>query len=501
MTIVSDYTALISGSDLWGGTTAKKPIFITYSFDTKPSDYVSEGGESSAFINSFAAFTAAERRSALEALGQWDDASGIRFLEVPAGQGEIRFGNYDFSLSRSAGAAGYAYYPGMSIGETYVYQSKIGSDVFIDKSVMQYSTDDMQHVMIHEIGHAIGLKHSFDGSVVLDPKLDNTSYTVMSYTGYAPDLGPLDIAAARALYGTDGSDGKQVASWDWNVRTHTLTQTGGSGADTIRGVTTADVMHGMAGKDILLGGDGNDTMDGGSSNDTLFGGDGNDTLIGGTGDDRLDGGNGFGSTTDGKDTVDYSAVVSAVTVNLSGIGDYSNGVYAQYFAKGVDIGRDTLISIENITGGKGADTLVGSGVSNVLRGGAGQDAISGEAGNDLIYGGAGSDVLSGGSGGDRFYFDTKIGRTNVDTLTDFKVRLDTIVLDDDIFTALNDGTLSASEFRIGTGARDSSDHMIYDVASGLLSYDADGSGAGAQVAFAHLKANLALTYTDFLVVA
>ncbi len=504
MTTVTDYTALISGASFWGsGPLPKKPVFITYSFDRKPASYASsQSGESAAFLDSFKAFSAAQRIAAMNALGQWDDASGIRFLEVPAGQGEIRFGNYDFDLSNTArGFAGYAYYPSVTLDDTYASQFELGSDVFIDTGTMGYSADDMQHLMIHEIGHAIGLKHSFQGDVVLDPKLDNTQYTVMSYTGYDPDLGPLDKAAAKALYGSDAADGKQVASWHWNVHSHTLTQTGGSGADTIRGVTTADVMRGMGGKDLLFGGEGDDRLDGGSGNDVLFGGDGNDILVGGAGTDRLNGGNGYAGADDGRDTVDYGAATGTVRVQLSGQGEVIDGVYTQSFARGADIGRDILTSIENVTGGRGADILVGSSVSNVLKGGAGRDTISGEGGNDLIHGGAGADILTGGGGADRFVFDTKLGRSNVDTIGDFRVRLDTVVLDDDIFAALSAGTLSASEFRIGTGARDGSDHVVYDRQSGVLSYDADGLGGAAQVAFAHLKAGLALSHTDFLVIA
>ncbi|HPZ55910.1 MAG TPA: M10 family metallopeptidase C-terminal domain-containing protein, partial [Ottowia sp.] len=51
---------------------------------------------------------------------------------------------------------------------------------------------------------------------------------------------------------------------------------GGSGNDTINGLT---------GNDSLYGGDGNDTLNGGAGNDLLVGGKGNDTLTGGTGND------------------------------------------------------------------------------------------------------------------------------------------------------------------------------------------------------------------------
>jgi hypothetical protein len=39
------------------------------------------------------------------------------------------------------------------------------------------------YTVLHEIGHALGLKHSFMGSPVLAANLDNVGNTVMSYTG------------------------------------------------------------------------------------------------------------------------------------------------------------------------------------------------------------------------------------------------------------------------------------------------------------------------------
>ncbi len=50
-------------------------------------------------------------------------------------------------------------------------------------------------------------------------------------------------------------------------------------------------------------------------------------------------------------------------------------------------------------------------------------------------------------------------------------------------------------------ALDADDRIIYDSATGRIYYDADGSGAGAQVLFAQVTAGLALTNADFLIVA
>ena len=103
----------------------------------------------------------------------------------------------------------------------------------------------------------------------------------------------------------------------------------------------------------------------------MVGGDGNDSLSGGL----------------GVDTIDDSALVVNVTINL-----------AAGIASGQ--GLDSLSGIENALGGSGDDTLTGDGGANVLVGGAGDDTISGGAGNDTIAAGVGHDMLYGGDGDD-----------------------------------------------------------------------------------------------------
>ena len=50
----------------------------------------------------------------------------------------------------------------------------------------------------------------------------------------------------------------------------------------------------------------------------------------------------------------------------------------------VSAGRDSLPSIENLTGSRFDDTLYGDGGSNVLRGGPGHDRLVGRGGDDAL---------------------------------------------------------------------------------------------------------------------
>ena len=51
----------------------------------------------------------------------------------------------------------------------------------------------------------------------------------------------------------------------------------------------------------------------------------------------------------------------------------------------------------------------------------------------------------------------------------------------------------------GAQAQDANDRILYDTTTGRLSYDADGNGAGAAVAFATLFGSPSLAATDILV--
>ncbi|MER9420704.1 calcium-binding protein, partial [Mesorhizobium sp. M0306] len=121
-----------------------------------------------------------------------------------------------------------------------------------------------------------------------------------------------------------------------------------------------------------------------------------------------------------------------------------------------------------------------------LTGNAFAQTIQGNAGANVINGGGGADTLTGFGGNDTFVFNSILGSGNVDRITDFNSSQDKIHLDDGIFKGLPVGALSQAAFYAGTAAHDSSDHIIYNSATGALSFDSDGIGGTAQTQFATL---------------
>ena len=156
-------------------------------------------------------------------------------------------------------------------------------------------------------------------------------------------------------------------------------------------------------------------------------------------------------------------------------------------------------SADTIKGGSLGDSIHGGNGNDVIYGNAGNDSLSGGEGGDTIYGGDGNDMLSGGNGSDLFVFSSSsVAAGGVDRITDFNPAADWIEVGLG-FAALTNGALRADEFRLGARAADWNDRIIYNKATGEVFYDADGTGAGAQVKFAELTPNTALAHWNFYV--
>ncbi|MBY5697798.1 calcium-binding protein [Rhizobium leguminosarum] len=155
----------------------------------------------------------------------------------------------------------------------------------------------------------------------------------------------------------------------------------------------------------------------------------------------------------------------------------------------------------NATGNNTANILTGNDGNNSLNGGKGADRLVGGLGNDKLIGKADADVLIGGGGGDSFVFDVKPDNTSVDKIRDFSSAAgDKLMLDHSIFAALSLSRFSDENFVLGTKALEADDKLIYDQASGILAYDADGSAAGAAIHVADLDNSAALHFKDLLLV-
>jgi len=87
-----------------------------------------------------------------------------------------------------------------------------------------------------------------------------------------------------------------------------------------------------------------------------------------------------------------------------------------------------------------------------------------------------------------------------DTVRDFNIAEDSILLDGKAFSGLNPGQLLDVMFGNGIAPIDADDRIMYNRANGDLIYDADAGGAGKAVVFAKLAPGLDLTAEHFFVV-
>ena len=194
-----------------------------------------------------------------------------------------------------------------------------------------------------------------------------------------------------------------------------------------------------------------------------------------------------------------SATINTAEVSLSIYQLALDGAafYSLYAAKDWHGMLDLMTSgRDEIHGAAAGDTLSGGAGGDMILGMQGADKLLGGTGNDSLYGGSGSDTLVGGMGDDKFVFDSAIGKS-VDVITDFG-QGDSIVLWRAFFADIGAADHFLHKFEIGAEATSAATRVIYNAATGDLSYDQDGSGtAHAAVVFAHLEAGLHLTYHDF----
>lgn len=349
-------------------------VMVTYSFSSGGNLPGLSGSSNPYGASSFYSFTETQKQNFRLAAAEFMAASGIVLVETNGAA------NIDIFNAVGTPVGGYADLPFVNGSYTSEVELVVDSDGSYAPGSYGYYT------ILHELGHAVGLSHTHDGTYVLDPSLDSSKNTVMSYNYDSSVFGlqSIDLAALQNIYGSSNVSSGFSLFFDANLGR--LSAIGSNGSDDFTAVKTVEgnsVTHkvfgyggndnitGNGGTDILRGNDGNDTLNGKSGSDFLRGGSGNDVLYGEAGNDYLNGG----------------------------------------------VGDDTLY------GGSGDDQILGQAGSDNLFGGSGNDVLSGRMNADVLEGGQGNDVLSGGRDVDVFVFRADSGH---DRITDFNTNAETL---------------------------------------------------------------------------
>ena len=425
------------------------PRVLTYSFSLTDEAYKPE-------------WTDAQKTAFKQALAAWSNVANIKFVE--RGSGGVFLdsqANIAVTLERTdISLRGLGIFPDPDIADTLtdtpysrsIYPKPEG-DIFLNTRIgfdgwgpgsFAFS------VMLHEIGHALGLKHPFDdggnGRPAFDPKwpgaFGGDDHTVMWTDFYRYGHEPstpmlLDIRAIQHIYGANRShrtgddqyvfsDDARRAIWDAGGK-DTLDFTDGSvrmlidlraGSVSGRlegsrltpylggrlaigygvtienaiGSSQGDRITGNAGRNTLSGGGGNDRLDGSGAHDKLFGEDGADTLIGGAGNDMLAGGAGIDRLEGGRGNDVYfsDSAVEVIEGLRGGLDVLKSGIADVTLPAGVE---NLILEAAAVNG-------TGNEHRNLLEGNAGNNQLAGEGGNDTLLGGTGNDTLDGGSGND-----------------------------------------------------------------------------------------------------
>jgi hypothetical protein len=394
----------------------------------------------------------------------------------------VGLGGDDF-LSGGAGAAnemigglGNDTYFVQSVGDTIVENPGEGTDRVLT-TLSNYSLESLPNIEnLSALGSDDKVLTGNDGdNIIISDGGNDKLYGGLGHDvligGAGDDILSGGTGVANEMYGGAGND-KYIVS----AAGDTLVENPGEGIDTVYANVSLYFMHDNFENLIFTG----------TGNFTGIGNTAANTIVGGAGDDVLDGGAGAANLLiggAGNDTYVVQVAGDTIVEQAGGGTDTVETALSSY----------TLgANLENLTFTDGGSFF---GTGNAL-----DNVISGGNANDILDGGLGADTLIGHGGSDGFLFDTALGGGNVDTIGDFQPNIDHLLLDNNIFTAINEGSLDPSQFVVGTSAQDANDRILYDATTGNLYYDADGNGAGAAVLFATLQGHPTIIASDIIVI-
>jgi glucose/arabinose dehydrogenase len=317
-------------------------------------------------------------------------------------------------------------------------------------------------------------------------------------------LGGADTILAQRFDGNDRlAGGAGTDTYDLSATSSPITAslaTGRStssqaGADTLEGIEN---LTGGYGADRLSGDDLANILRGGNGADTLTGAGGNDLLAGDTGSDRLDGSAGADTMIGGanNDTYIYRDLGDVI------VEEAQSGLDLVIAARGYVLPDH----VEQLQLSGSARDGTGNGLANLITGTANGNRLSGLGGADTLRGGEGADTLSGGTGADAFLYGS--AAEGGDILLDYVAADDRIL----VSAAGFGGGLTAGINLVATGrivsradglstAPAGTGQFVYETDTGLLRWDADGSGAGAAVVLADLSRAVGWTNAEVIVIA
>lgn len=205
------------------GLTGYQWTNTTVSVSYLPDGTSSEGYSSNLFaLLDAVAPRATWQREFARALQSWANVSNLNFHFVAdsgaasgtsgSAQGDSRFGDIRLGAHNLAGPLAYAYYPSS--------WSTLGGDITMasEKVFSVGSSRDIYSVLLHEIGHSIGLDHSDSGTVMY-------AYITGVYSGLTAD----DIAGAQAIYGARRQDSYDAIAANDSFGGATVLSVGSSG--------------------------------------------------------------------------------------------------------------------------------------------------------------------------------------------------------------------------------------------------------------------------------
>jgi serralysin len=251
--------ALLDKGPDWNFLTSSGDNVLYYTFSTTSGNEAGRTGQEM--------FSTAQQAGARTAFSYLQQLTGIEFRETGSGgQAQFHLANLNLDGAYTTGLCSWISQQG-SRGDTLTTYNA-NAYVYLDNAEWRGMTQNLisgsqgYETLLHELGHALGLKHPFldgddAGQILLPASEDNTGNTLMSYdtTGiWYSTYRPYDVAALNWLYGGDGLRGALG-----------MNSTGGrfivgtNKAEKLVGTSFNDILQGNGGSDMINGGEGFDT--------------------------------------------------------------------------------------------------------------------------------------------------------------------------------------------------------------------------------------------------